>query len=98
MTIRATQPIASAFGTYLPGDEIDEAADPVIEAWLAAGIVAKDSEEVAVETPKPVERAVTPKREKAVGRRQSEEPSRRLQTEATPHRRFQPDVKDLRPG
>lgn len=38
MPHRATQPIASAFGSYMPGDQIDEAAEPVIEAWVAAGI------------------------------------------------------------
>lgn len=86
MTVRATQPISSAFGSYMPGDPIDEAAAPVIEAWLAAGIIVDEPEEEPMaETTKPpapkrVEKATAPKPERAV--------SRRMQTEPTPHRRF----------
>jgi hypothetical protein len=92
MTIRATQPIASGFGSYMPGDEIDAAAGPVIDAWLAAGIATDDKGPTV--TPKPIERATQPKRETAVGRRQAETPHKRFQTdgEATPHRRFQQET------
>lgn len=94
MTIRATQPISSAFGTYMPGQEISvTAAGPVLAAWLAAGIAAEETD--VAETPQPaapIERATTPKRETAVGRRQAETPQRRFQTATdvakTPHRRF----------
>jgi len=102
MTIRATQPISSAFGTYMPGQEItEEAAGPVLNAWLAAGIATEEEpeEEPVAETPQPaapIERATTPKRETAVGRRQAETPHRRFQTDAdaakTPHRRFVQDT------
>jgi hypothetical protein len=94
MTIRATQPISSAFGTYMPGQEISEAAaGPVLNAWLAAGIAAEETD--VAETPQPaapVERATAPKRETTAGRRQAEAPQRRFQTDAdvakAPHRRF----------
>lgn len=91
MTIRATQPIASAFGSYMPGDEItQDAAGPVLNAWLAAGI-AIEEEATVVETPQPekretpqpdapIERAITPQRETTAGRQQA------------PHRRFVQDV------
>ncbi len=93
MTIRATQPISSRFGTYMPGQEISaDAAGPVLDAWLAAGIAAEETD--VAETPQPaapIERATTPKRETTAGRRQAETP-RRFQTDAdvakAPHRRF----------
>ena len=77
MTLRATQTIASAFGTYRPGDEVSpEAAGPVLEAWLAAGIVAEEPNgETAV-----VEAATRSAPERAVGRR--------LGTVRPPQRRF----------
>ena len=99
MTIRATQPISSRFGTYMPGQEIGEAAAVVIDGWIAAGIAERTEEEPEVaEKPQPaapIERATTPKRETAVGRRQAETP-RRFQTDAdvakAPHRRFVQDT------
>jgi hypothetical protein len=91
MSIRATQPIASAFGTYRPGDLIDEAAAPVLDAWLAAGIVADEPAEP--DEPKgpdeadlsagqaDVEMTTSPEPETAVGRR--------LRTGPAPQRRFE---------
>ena len=93
MTIRATQAIASRFGTYLPGDAIDAAAAAtVLDAWLAAGIVVDEPEDEAVaeepvrapkkkESGAPVEAATRRARETTV--------SRRMQTGPPPHRRFQ---------
>jgi hypothetical protein len=94
MPIIATQPISSGFGTYMPGDEITvEAAGPVLEAWLAAGIAVNEEEPTVAEIPKPIERATQPKRETAVGRRQAETPHKRFQTgEAPPQRRFQQET------
>jgi hypothetical protein len=94
MTVRATQPFSSRFGTYMPGQEISEAAaGPVLNAWLAAGIAVEETD--VAETPQPaapIERATTPKRETAVGRRQAETPTRRFQTDVdaakAPTRRF----------
>ncbi|HZV26446.1 MAG TPA: hypothetical protein VFG00_09150 [Acidothermaceae bacterium] len=83
MTIRATQGIASGYGTYAPGDLIDtDMPEPVRDAWLAAGI-AVDEPEPAAEKPKraaPVERATVKAPEAAVGRR--------LRSNETPQRRF----------
>jgi hypothetical protein len=85
VTIRATQPIASAFGTYRPGDLIDEAASPVLEAWLAAGIVADEPDgpdEADLSAGQAdVETATSTEPETAVGRR--------LRTGPAPQRRFE---------
>jgi hypothetical protein len=66
MTVRATQTIASSFGTYHAGDAIDvTAAGPVLEAWLAAGLVvdAPDAEpdHVEIATAPAVETATAPR-------------------------------------
>lgn len=61
MTLRATQVIASAFGTYRPGDEVSaEAAGPVLQAWLAAGIVV-DEPAVEATALAPPETATAPR-------------------------------------
>lgn len=70
MTIRATQTIASAFGTYHAGDPVSaDAVGPVIEAWLAAGIVVDEAD---VETA-----AVAPPETAAVSRQRGR-PARRF--------------------
>jgi hypothetical protein len=97
MTIRATQPISSRFGTYMPGQEIGEAAAVVIDGWIAAGIAERTEEEPEMaEKPQPaapVERATPPTPEKAVGLRQRETPHRRFAADdkPTPQRRFEQD-------
>ena len=97
MTVRATQPISSRFGSYMPGDEItEEAAGPVLGAWLAAGIAIEEAdvaEDPKVETataPRPEqetasrpERTTAPKRETATAPRQAPQ---------APHRRFVRDT------
>jgi hypothetical protein len=75
----AVQNIASGFGTFHVGDELDEGVpEPVRDAWLAAGLV----EEAAAEPPKPapVEKATKGPKETTA--------SRRMQTQPTPHKRF----------
>jgi hypothetical protein len=106
MPIRATQPISSAFGTYMPGDEITEvAAGPVLNAWLAAGIAIE--EETAADRSDAIERdlygtdddeeatvAEQPKPAAPIERTtmpQRETAVGRRQAE-TPHRRFQTDA------
>ncbi len=88
MTIRATQGIASGFGTYAPGDLIDpDMPEPVRDAWLAAGI-AVDEPDAEPEADKPVR----PKRARPVEHATAKAPEtavgRRLRSNETPHRRF----------
>ncbi|MHB8459115.1 MAG: hypothetical protein ACYDAK_05315 [Candidatus Limnocylindrales bacterium] len=92
MTIKATQGIASGYGTYAPGDLLDpDLPEPVRDAWLAAGI-AVDQPESAAE--KPV--ATKPKRAAPVERATVKAPetatSRRQPVAGTPGPRFVPDT------
>ena len=82
MTLRATQTIASAFGTYQHGDEVTaEATGPVLEAWRAAGIVADEPDEPDGPAP-PIETAAVVPPETATGRH--------LRTGPVPQRRLAP--------
>ncbi len=84
-TFRATQGIASSFGTYVPNEVIDaEAIGPVLDAWLAAGIIEQMEDEVVEEIAE--QRAA--KVEKATRKAPERAVSRRMQTGETPHRRF----------
>lgn len=77
----ATQQINSGFGTYHPGDPIDDDVPPTVrEAWLAAGLaeVVKPVRAVAAAPSTKPKPATKPKPEKAT----------RVRTHPEPHRRF----------
>lgn len=79
MTYTAIQNIASGFGTFHVGDELDEGVpEPVRDAWVAAGLVEETA--AAPSKPKPVEKATRAPRETTAGRR--------VQTKPTPQKRF----------
>ena len=92
----ATQVIASRFGTYYPGTEIDLEAvpEPVLDAWRAAHLVEDAPDAVPVDRsemdPERAGRPAADPVETATSRRGVETAtSRRMTSGETRHRRFQ---------
>jgi hypothetical protein len=82
----ATQTIASAFGTFHVGDEIDADLHPdVRNAWLAAGIIEEAPIVTDAEQPTPAapEPAPTPEEANAPGSETTDHPQRRFVEKAT---------------
>jgi hypothetical protein len=78
----ATQTIAGGFGTFHPGDEIDNDIHPdVRDAWLAAGII---EERAAVAEEAPAAKPAKPARKAPA--------KPRFSTTPTPQRRFVEDA------